>query len=217
MTTAGNPLVIAHHLIWTVYGWWLPNDPRGSGSHTIDSAVLADLGEIHYGRKKVQPVGDMVRKFYAQAEDKLNHSLRVLTPTDIALVAAACEEVMTQRRYTCYACAIRPDHVHVLIRKHRDSAEMMLEEIKTLSRKRLEDAGWSGHPVWAGGGGWKVFLDHPQEVQRIIGYIQRNPLKAHLFAQNWPFVVTYNNWPLHPGHSPNSPYVRALQAAGRYP
>ena len=26
-----HPIVIAHHLIWTAYGWWLPNDPRGSG------------------------------------------------------------------------------------------------------------------------------------------------------------------------------------------
>ena len=32
-----NPLVIAYHLIWTAYGWWLPNDPRGSGSVTIAS------------------------------------------------------------------------------------------------------------------------------------------------------------------------------------
>ena len=30
-----RPIVIAHHLIWTVYGTWLPNDPRGSGSRAI--------------------------------------------------------------------------------------------------------------------------------------------------------------------------------------
>ncbi len=27
-----RPSVIAHHLIWTLYGHWLPNDLRGSGS-----------------------------------------------------------------------------------------------------------------------------------------------------------------------------------------
>jgi len=26
-------MIIAHHLIWTAYGFWLPNDPRGSSSH----------------------------------------------------------------------------------------------------------------------------------------------------------------------------------------
>ena len=42
-----QPLVIAYHLIWTAYGWWLPNDPRGSGSKTIDSDIIAELGELH--------------------------------------------------------------------------------------------------------------------------------------------------------------------------
>jgi hypothetical protein len=50
-----RPIVIAYHLIWTGYGWWLPNDPRGSMSHRIASDVIAELGELHYGRKKVQP------------------------------------------------------------------------------------------------------------------------------------------------------------------
>ena len=34
------PIVIAHHLIWTAYGWWLPNDPRGSNSQVIRSDVI---------------------------------------------------------------------------------------------------------------------------------------------------------------------------------
>ena len=42
-----NPIVIAYHLIWTAYGWWLPNDPRGSMSRCIASDVIAELGELH--------------------------------------------------------------------------------------------------------------------------------------------------------------------------
>jgi hypothetical protein len=53
-------MVIAHHLIWTLYGWWLPNDPRGSTSRAIRNDVLRDLGELHFGRKRVQPPGDVV-------------------------------------------------------------------------------------------------------------------------------------------------------------
>ena len=58
-----NPLVIAHHLVWTAYGRWLPNDPRGSGSPTVHTDVLAELGEVHRGRKKVQPPGRELRQF----------------------------------------------------------------------------------------------------------------------------------------------------------
>jgi hypothetical protein len=58
MPQSHNPLVIAYHLMWTAYGWWLPNDPRGSSSHTIRNDVIAELGELHLGRKQVQPRGE---------------------------------------------------------------------------------------------------------------------------------------------------------------
>jgi hypothetical protein len=44
----------------THYGWWLPNDPRGSRSHEIRNPMIANLGELHYGRKRLQPVGRVI-------------------------------------------------------------------------------------------------------------------------------------------------------------
>ena len=61
------------------------------------------------------------------------------------------------------------------------------------------------------------FLDHPEEVRRTIPYIEQNPKKIGLAQQCWPFVKVYDDWPLHAGHSPNSPYARRLRALGRYP
>ena len=58
---------------------------------------------------------------------------------------------------------------------------------------------------------------HPDEVERTIPYIEDNPVKMRLPRQRWPFVVPYDRWPLHEGHSPNSPYAKALREAGRYP
>jgi hypothetical protein len=68
-----------------------------------------------------------------------------------------------------------------------------------------------------GGPGWKVFLDHPDYVRRTIKYISDNPQHMGLPAQRWAFVKPYDDWPLHSGHNPNSPYARRLRAAGRYP
>jgi hypothetical protein len=62
-----------------------------------------------------------------------------------------------------------------------------------------------------------VFLDHPDDVRRVLGYIERNPIKIGLPTQGWPFVIPYDNWPLHPGHSPDSPYAKRLRELGRYP
>jgi REP element-mobilizing transposase RayT len=218
MSTSSRPIVIAHHIMWTLYGWWLPNDLRGSTSRTIRNDLIAELGELHFGRKQIQPAGRDVREFYSQAAAVLKYPLLSFSPAEFALVAEAIGSAIAECNYTCYACAVLPDHVHLVIRKHRDLAEEMIEKIQSLSRKRLVKCGFREleHPTWTRGG-WKVFLDHPDEVWRTIRYVERNPLKIGLPAQNWSYVTEYDNWPLHPGHSPNSPYVRALRAAGRYP
>src|SRR5947199_6339873 len=84
-----HPIVIAHHLIWTAYGWWLPNDPRGSCSHYIASEPIAELGELHYGRKKRQPAGREIRAFYTQARDVLTFPLLTFDAAARAEVGAA--------------------------------------------------------------------------------------------------------------------------------
>jgi REP element-mobilizing transposase RayT len=212
-----NPLVIAYHLVWTVYGWWLPNDPRGSNSSTIRANVLAELGELHKGRKKVQPAGREVRAFYQQAALLLKHPLLKLDEAARALVAEGFADVVAREKLTSWACAVMPDHVHILIRKHRLQAEEMMDLLRNAAAERLRTLpAWADHPIWAGPG-WKVFLDHPDEVRRTIGYVERNPEPYGLPPQKWPFVQTYDGWPLHVGHSPNSPYAKALRAAGRCP
>ncbi len=213
-----EPLVIAYHLVWTAYGCWLPNDPRGSGSTTVRSDVLRELGELHFGRKQVQPAAPEVRRFYQRAAALLRHPLLTFGGEARRQVAAGFAEVVAAERYTCYACAIMPDHVYLLIRKYKHLAEEMIENLKQGSRAALVEGGFrpADHPSWTEGG-WKVFLDHPDEVRRTIRYIERNPLPLGEEVQLWPFVTAYNDWPLHPGHSPNSPYARRLRAAGRYP
>jgi REP element-mobilizing transposase RayT len=214
-----QPLVIAYHLIWTAYGWWLPNDPRGSGSREVRSDPIAELGELHHGRKRVQPAGREVRRFYEQAAAALRHPLLSFEEGARAAVGRAFAVALEAERYTCYACAVMPDHVHILIRKHKHLAEEMMTRLKEASRLALRAQGYRApdHPTWAEGGGWKVFLDEPDEVRRTVGYVRRNPLPLGLPEQRWPFVTEYDGWPLHPGHSPNSPYARRLREAGRYP
>lgn len=213
-----RPIVIAYHLVWVAYGWWLPNDPRGSMSRAVCTDVLKELGELHYGRKMVQPASRAIRSFYQQAEGRLKHPLKLFDPVCIEAIGSAFADTINEHRYTCYAAAIMPDHIHLLIRKHKDVAEQMIQNFQDSSRLRVRTRGSfrDDHPVW-GGPGWKVFLDHPDEIRRTIRYINDNPIKARRPGQHWGFVTPYDGWPLHPGHSPNSPYVKRLKAVGRYP
>ena len=188
-------MVAGFHLIWTAYGWWLPNDPRGSSSHEIRVERIAELGERHLGRKAVQPPGRVIGAFYERARAVLQHDLLRFEKVDVDSIAGAFRETMNRERYTCYACAILPDHVHCLIRKHKHHAETMIENLQEASRTALIDAGRRSveHPVW-GGPGWKVFLYTPDDMRRVIRYIEQNPIKAGQPAQVWDFVKPYDGW-----------------------
>jgi REP element-mobilizing transposase RayT len=188
-------MVVGYHLIWTAYGWWLPNDPRGSSSHEIRVERLADLGDLHHGRKPVQPLPVELREFYAKAQAVLRHELLTLSDPGIQVVADSFARAIREARYTCYACAIMADHVHALIRRHRDKAEVMIECLQITSRAALIAAGLRPppHPVW-GGPGWKRFLNTREDIERIVRYIQMNPIKARRPPQRWSFVKPYDGW-----------------------
>src|SRR4051794_17837435 len=171
-----NPIVIAYHLIWTLYGWWLPNDLRGSTSRVIRSDALKALGELHFGRKRIQPASRDIRAFYEQAKLVLKHPLLELGRAEILSVASGFADAIRANNYTCYACTILRDHVHLIIRKHKHAAEEMIANLQHASRLRLSADAFRSpdHPTWVRGG-WKVFLDHPKEIWRTIPYINDNP------------------------------------------
>jgi REP element-mobilizing transposase RayT len=177
------------------YGWWLPNDPRGSSSHEIRVERIAELGELHHGRKPVQPRASELRQFHDAARAVLKHELLSFSEDAIDVIGSAFAAVVSERRYTCYACAIMPDHVHMLIRRHREKAEQMMSHFQEASRTALiaAQSREADHPVW-GGPGWKVFLNSRPDMERIIRYIRDNPIKAGRAEQDWGFVSDYNGW-----------------------
>ncbi len=172
-----RPLVAGFHLVWTAYGRWLPNDPRGSTSHEFRNQRIAELGELHHGRKLEQPSAQQIREFYQQAGDALQHDLLKFNEGDVRTIAEAFAKTIVLEKYTCYACAIMWDHVHALIRKHKHSGEEMIKRLQAASRAALIIAGRRApdHPVW-GGPGWKVFLSTQEDIRRITRYIEANPV-----------------------------------------
>jgi REP element-mobilizing transposase RayT len=197
--------VIAYHLIWTNYGTWLPNDLRGSGSRCVYTPVLAELGAAHFGRKKIQPARSLVRAFYDEAEPRLQFPVVRFDANEREIIGSAFADTILSHRYTCYACAIMPDHVHLVIRKHKHTAETIIHNFQQESRLRFSslNAMLPGHRVWTNSG-WKVYLDSPEEVWPRIRYVENNPRKEHLPSQRWSFVVPYDNWPFHKGAKPQA-------------
>ena len=188
-------MVAAHHLIWTAYGWWLPNDPRGSSSRELRIPQLAALGDLHRGRKVIQPSRDELLAFYDRAAANLKHELLTFTPQQCGCVAAGLGEAARAFGYTVYAAAAMPDHVHVCVRKHRDRGERMIENFQAATRDLLRERGYRDeeHPVW-GGPGWNVFLNTPADIRRVVRYVQQNPVKIGWPVQQWDWVTEYDGW-----------------------
>jgi REP-associated tyrosine transposase len=100
-----------------------------------------------------------------------------------------------------HACAIMPDHVHVVVAAHRFDGDEIIACLKRAGTRAMNDAGLhplatfsrtSGkHPSPWGENGWKVILSTPQEMRERIRYVEENPLKAGLPRQRWSFVVAY--------------------------
>ena len=90
----------------------------------------------------------------------------------------------------------------MLIRKHRDRGEAMIEHLQTASRDRLRADRHRGeeHPVW-GGPGWVVFLETPADIRRVVRYVAQNPVKIGWPMQRWDWVAEYDSWL--PGLSPH--------------
>ena len=194
--------VIAVHLVFTLYGHWAVNDPRGSGSIAFIDLKFEPLGPIHFGRKpkREQHTRRELKDFHAKHEELLNFPLFWIDDARRAAIADAIREQIHAQVYTCYACAICGNHVHLVIRTHKHDALTMWDHFANTIRGRLRlrfpHEITPNHPVISARP-YKVFLYTTHEVWDRIDYVESNPLKERLPAQHWDFVTPYDNFPFH--------------------
>ena len=191
-------MIIAHHLILTGYGHWLSNDPRGSMSMKTYCSELAKIAKNHFGRRKSQPSRSELRTFYKEAQKNLAHPVLWWNDMERQALVEAFDAVINFEKLTCYACAILPNHIHLLIRKHRLKAEEMSSRLKDAGRLLLCEKSLApvNHPVFSADS-CHVYKSEPHVVQVCVAYIQRNYLKHNLAPIHCAFVSEYDNWPLH--------------------
>src|SRR3954447_10970966 len=93
---APRRVILASHLVLSGYAHWLSNDPRGSGSETVRKDELKPLGEMHQGRKRVQPPKGEVKRFYRDAEPLLEHETIWFDEACRRVIAGAVGRVAAQ-------------------------------------------------------------------------------------------------------------------------
>jgi REP element-mobilizing transposase RayT len=185
---------LAHHIIYSAYGFWLPNDPRGSGSKWVGSERLFE----RFGpATKVTTKGSVARRTHDHAQRlaakrELAYPPVTFTGRQAREVALAIGDVGKTKRLAIYACAIMPDHVHFVVRSSRFTPAQLVAACRAQASRRLHDAGlWAtARPIW-GRGRWVVHLDTANDVQSRIRYVNQNPVKAGLSSQRWSFVQKF--------------------------
>jgi REP element-mobilizing transposase RayT len=190
-----------YHAIFTAYGFWLPNDPRGSWSTFVGSwelykfcggatktkerrSLAHDPHNAELRRETKQLLKYPPVRFDARQRDAIARG-----------IARACKE----SEIVVPACAIGFDHAHAVVSRHVKSIEQIVGHFKGRATQRLRMDGC--HPLeqfavgdkppptpWAEGC-WSVFINDEEQLRNAIDYVNRHPEKEGLPPQNWDFVT----------------------------
>jgi len=193
-------MILAAHVVFSAYGFWLPNTKNGSWSEFVRSWELLRFGAA----TKTDARRSVAKKpFDWEARDAARRALMYppVMFNGMQALAIANGFLAAVRRMQCvlYACAIMPDHVHLVIGRHHYPIQQVANLLKGAATNSLRKNGldpFSGVPKgrvlpspWAHGL-WKVWLDSHEDVRRTIEYVENNPVKEGLKRQRWELMVT---------------------------
>jgi len=198
-------MVLASHVIFSAYGFWLPNDPRGSWSDFVGSWELFNAGgratKTTERRSLAYDPHDRQRRL--ATKEALKRKPVIFDERQRNRIAEGFARSAGKGNVKVWACAIMPDHAHFVFERHRCDAELLANFMKGEATKALiaaechpflnerEEDGSVPH-CWAQGQ-WKVFLDTSEDIRRAINYVRRNPIKDGMPEQSWDFVTPYEN------------------------
>lgn len=193
-------MVIASHIIFTAYGFWLPNDPRGSWSDFARSWELLQHGNAtRTTERRSHAYDEHDRAKRIEAKESLRFDPVRFSGEQALEIARGFSLAVRESDYRVFACAVMPDHVHMVVQRHANPAERIIGHMKGRATRRLLEAGkhpFQQHIVasdariscWVSRG-WKVFLDCEEDVHRAIEYVNQNPVRDGKKHQHWSFVV----------------------------
>ncbi|MFO1008089.1 MAG: transposase [Planctomycetaceae bacterium] len=199
---------LAHHVVLTAYGFWLPNDPRGSGSRSVGSWDLFQYGGAtrleDFTASVAHAPHDHLRRI--QAKQSLQHPPVCWTGQEALTIATSFRDTAAQSHYRIYAFAILPDHIHLVICEdvlslksqslavgrplrtsrspHRIAGHLRSQATRAL---RSEHRWPTNRPIWSKRS-FVRFLDTPEEVRMAMNYVNDNPEKSGRPRQHWSFV-----------------------------
>src|SRR5437870_3104865 len=130
--------VLGYHVIFGVYGFWLPNDPRGSWSDFVGAWELfrfAPATKVETRASLAHQPHDWVAR--RDAKEALKFPPVQLTGVQARAVARGFADSARKGKVTLLACSILPDRVHLVIARHHSGVEWIVNQMKGTATRRL--------------------------------------------------------------------------------
>lgn len=190
-----------YHLILTAYGFWLPNDPRGSWSDFVVSWELYKFGpatKVTGKRSYAHDPHDAAAARLA-AKGALKYPPVRFDARQRDAVAGGFADAVASAGYVVFAACVGYDHAHLVLARHARTIEQVARHLKAKATMHL--TGENLHPLqghalpngaahtpWAEKC-WSVFVNDEPQLRAAIGYVQRHPAKEGLPEQRWEFLM----------------------------
>ena len=121
-------MVLASHVIVNAYGFWLPNEQRGSWS---DFVRPWELFRQYDPATKVDTHRSVARRPYDRAlkremQESLKYPVVLFTGLQARAVARGFALQVEKSGYVVYACAILDDHSHLVLKRHHYEVEQVV-------------------------------------------------------------------------------------------
>ena len=192
-------MIVGYHVIFGAYGFWLPNDPRGSWSDFVGSWELLRYGPATKTTERESVAhSEHDRGLRLTAKKALQRPAVAFSGLQARAIGQGFGRYVARSRLSVWACAILPDHVHVVVGRPAMAVEQLVIQLKGDATRSLIEEGvhpfadvkdrQGRPPKCFARGEWKVFLD-PEDVTRAIRYVEENPVKEGKPPQRWSFVV----------------------------
>lgn len=199
-------MIHGYHVIFGAYGYWLPNDPRGSWSDFVGAWELVRFGRATKSIERQQLTAQQHHEREV-ARRALKYPPVRFTGLQARAIGGGFVNAVEKSGFTIWACSILPEHVHLVIARHTYKVEYIIgllkgEATKQLRKEQLHplaefaDAGGKLPTPWTSRG-WKVYLDDEEALENAIRYVEENPLKEDKPRQMWNCVKPFTG--LDPG------------------
>jgi hypothetical protein len=195
--------VIGFHVIACTYGFWLPNDQRGSCSDYVRAPHLTRFGPanpVDHARSVARmPFDFQLRK---PARESLRYPYVEFTDQQIAAVGrGVAREIERYGAAPTYAFVQLRDHFHYVCGRCRYDIRRFAGRLKGAATRQLLEEGLHPLAEYADARGhvpspwsvkpWVVYLFTDDAVTSSIDYANNNLRRARLPPQAYPFIVPY--------------------------